>query len=303
VKTIDTLADDIKDLFGSALRGDSTTIDQDLLAKFGTDVAVHLQNSITARNGSRRPKTLYMSEVGKPCMRQIWYGYHYPSLAETMQSHTILKFAYGNVVEEMALTLAEVAGHTVEDRQKTFEWKLPDGWAVRGRQDAVIDGVVVDVKSCSPFGYQKFVEGLTDDNDTYGYRMQLTGYNKLGVDQGFLAVDKQNGKVGFFPQPLMDFEAKAMEVAEAMHGKEPPRSFSLKPMGTSGNMKLPTQCSYCAHKRACWRDANEGVGLRGFVYANGPVFLGTVERTPVATEISFDRTIETHTNAVLGKIT
>lgn len=287
MKTIDTLADDIKGLFGATVRGGSS-FEEEVLAKFGASVAMHVADSMEARSAKRKPNTLYMSEIGKPCKRQLWYSVHWPELGEGMQGHTLFKFLYGNIIEETALLLAEAAGHTVEHRQERVEFPF-DGWTVVGRMDAVIDGVMVDVKGVSPFGYKKFVEGLTDENDSFGYRAQLSGYNiaSIGYErQGFLAIDKQNGHVGYFDSPYLDIHDPVVDsVAAVKMMVEPPRRFGLVPDGKSGNEKLGTECSYCPFKATCWRDANEGAGLKAYAYSYGPVFLGTVNREPKVPQI------------------
>ena len=283
-KTIDTLVDDIKGVLGKG----TTVLNEDVLAKYGSSVALHVADALRQRTGKRKPNTLYMSEIGKPCVRQIWYGIHLPELAEPMQEHTLFKFVYGDVIEETTLLLAEAAGHTVELRQHRVSYRHGD-WFVDGRIDAVIDGVLVDVKSCSPFGFKKFKEGLTDDNDGFGYRDQLSGYN-VGhhySKQGFLAVDKQNGHIGYFDSEWRDIKPRIHDVVASVDNPcvEPPRRFKLIPMGTSGNKRLGVECSYCPFKAACWRDANHGEGLKAYGYASGPVFLGTLSKEPNVPEI------------------
>lgn len=288
-KTIDTLADDIKGLFGGQKEAADATISEEALAKFGAAAALSVSDAMRERTAGRKPNTLYMSEIGQPCMRKLWYSVHYPTLGETMQGHTLFKFLYGNLIEETALLLAEAAGHTVEGRQSMVTYKF-DGWTIRGRQDAVIDGVMVDVKGVSPFGYKKFKEGLSDYNDDFGYRTQLSGYNGLlspnYSEQGFLAIDKQNGHVGYFETP---YEPVLPQIAKAVRAvkeeKEPPRQFDLIPDGKSGNKKLGVACSYCPFKYVCWRNANGGRGLRTFAYSYGPVFLGTVVNEPRVVEL------------------
>lgn len=302
MKTIDTLADDIKGMLGKG----TTTLSEDALAQFGSKVALHINDTLASSARTRKPKTLFMSEIGKPCLRQLWYQVNMPHFAEPMQQHTLFKFFYGDLVEEATLALAEAAGHKVELRQHRVTLTYGD-WVVNGRVDAAIDDVLVDVKSCSPFGYKKFVEGLNDSNDSFGYRAQLSGYNmglSVGLSgiykrQGFLAVDKQNGHIGFFESPKIDVNSHIKKVVDAMDQGEPDRHFALEPMGTSGNMKLCMECSYCPFKAACWRDANHGEGLKGYFYSNGPVFLGTVVRPPAVAEMVMPNTerVETELRA------
>jgi hypothetical protein len=297
-KTIDTLVDDIQQLFTDTLSGKSAEFDVDNLSRFSVNMANHVMQDLTARHNKRKPKTLYMSEIGKPCVRQVWYGVNKPELGEKMEGHTLLKFLYGDCVEELVLMLAEQAGHKVEKRQERKEWDLGDGWKVSGRIDAVIDGVLVDVKSCSPYAFDKFKDGLTDANDSFGYRAQLAGYNldDKYKRMGFLAVDKQNGRIGFFELPLgegMEASSKMIAVRNACSSSgKPVRHFELVPEGKSGNMKLCTECSYCPYKWDCWKDANDGKGLRAFAYSTGPVFLGTVAKEPKVPELHPKRKTE-----------
>ena len=87
--------------------------------------------------------------------------HHRPDLAETISPSTRVKFLYGDILESLVLQLARDAGHEVSDEQKSVEWKHDSsGYSVRGRIDAVIDGVVVDVKSVTKMSERKFHDGL-----------------------------------------------------------------------------------------------------------------------------------------------
>ena len=75
---------------------------------------------------------------------------------------------------------------------------------IRGHRDAVIDGMTVDVKSCSPFAFKKFRDGELRDNDPFGYISQLSSYVYAAKDDplvtdknrgAFLAIDKVNGEI------------------------------------------------------------------------------------------------------------
>jgi hypothetical protein len=281
---ITTLADDIAGLWEK-----EAPLTPELLSQLGVSVAMKAQRAFEKRDRHRGEKTLYASEVGKPCVRQVYYGYHMPGLAEPLPPQARTKFLYGDMLEDYVLTLAKAAGHDVTHEQTPITMTLSDGWVVKGRNDAVIDGHVVDVKSCSSYAYKKFQEGLNDYNDSFGYRTQLTTYS-IGlpisyIGQGFLAIDKQNGHIGYFPTAPVDAQRTAESVAEALsQPKLPKRAFEAEAMGTSGNMKLPVNCSYCPFKKDCWSDANGGVGLRAFSYSTGPVFLTEVKKVPNVVE-------------------
>lgn len=247
------------------------------------------------RDEPRAKGKLWASDLGKQCMRQHWYNFNEPEYGERLNGHTKFKFLYGNILEESVLWLAEEAGHTVGSTQHTVELPLDDGWTVRGRIDAVIDGTLVDVKSTSSFGYKKYTtEGLDATNDTFGYLYQLGFYhgfndldNTLEDVCGFVWIDKQNGHIGYteveVPSPT-DIIERAEQIVEAVEGDEmdAERGYDPEPYGKSGNMKIPTACSYCGFKQRCWRDANGGNGLRGYLYSHGPVWFTDITRPPKA---------------------
>jgi hypothetical protein len=191
------------------------------------------------------------------------------------------------MVEESVLLLAKAAGHDVTNEQYLVT-TIIDGNAVTGRMDAVIDNVLVDVKSCSPFGFKKFEQGLTEENDDFGYLTQLSLYNGATAPgfkrQGFLAVDKQNGRIGFFEVPWKDPYDKAYQmIQDAKKLTWPPRAFDDEPDGASGNRKLCTTCSYCPYKQTCWP------GLKAYSYSGHPRFLTVVKRVPGVPEIELKK--------------
>lgn len=226
-----------------------------------------------------------MSNIGKPCERALWYelnGYE----GEGLSASTYLKFLYGDLVEELVLFLAQLAGHTVTGRQDVSEIE-----GIKGHRDAVVDGVLVDVKSASQYSFKKFQTGLTAEVDSFGYIPQLQSYLWAAQDDdqvtekdraAFLVVDKTLGHL------TMDTHSKdTVNWAEFYNKKKevvsspevPPRGFEPVPEGKSGNMKLPTPCGYCAFKHSCHKD------LRTFLYSTGPVYLTHVAREPQVQEI------------------
>lgn len=282
MKTINTLANDILDLLDSTATADLKTEDLVELAEgIGFQVVKAVQEHVRLRD----PKVLYASEVGEPCLRKLWYKLHYPEKAEHLTRETRLKFLYGDILEEVLLFMAKSAGHKVERRQDSVVYEFEDGWQIRGRIDAVIDGEIIDVKTASPYSYKKMVdEGLTKDNDAFGYSGQLGFYdmNKeqlevTGKDPRFLVMDKQNGKIGLAKAAKgYTTNKRTLErIKDAVKDKDiaPARGFSDAPT-TNGNHKLGINCSYCAYKFDCWP------GLRVFSYSNGPQFLTRVKKVP-----------------------
>src|SRR6478609_9281646 len=115
-------------------------------------------------------KDLRFSALGKPDCQQ-WFSKHEPEAAEKMPPKAYMKFLFGDVLEILLLFLTKEAGHEVTHEQ--FEVDVD---SVKGHMDCCIDGVPVDVKSASPFSFQKFASETVIFDDPFGYVAQLSGY-------------------------------------------------------------------------------------------------------------------------------
>lgn len=256
--------------------------------KFGKDLSDLLANRLREQKlGTRRKFTLRMSNIGKGA-RQLWYESRYEP-NETLAPHTLVKFMFGDILETLVLFLARVGGHNVSSEQAEVDVN-----GIKGHIDADIDGVTVDVKSASTFSFRKFANGTLADDDPFGYVDQLAGYCKgRDTDGAFIAIDKQNGHIAYLPYAKEDLAGINIEdridylKAVLESDVEPVRCYQDEPDGESGNRKLGVNCSYCAFKDRCWAEANDGVGLRTFLYSNGPRYLTNVEREPKVMEVTF----------------
>lgn len=275
MKSIDTLVSDMENV---------------LLGKGGWDAAVgqmigdNISEMAKARFGQpQEPRTnLSMSSLGTPCHRKLWYKVNQSENAEVLEANALLKFFYGDMIEELALGLAAQAGHTVVGQQDKME-----AHGIKGHRDAVIDGMTVDVKSASPYSFKKFKEGNLREQDPFGYISQLSSYVYAAQDDplvtnktegAFLVIDKVNGHICLdkydFTEELKT-KADEIEAIKAMAASKmpPPREYEDEPQSkTSPNRKLKMECGYCEFKKACWP------GLRMFAYANGPLFLTSVKK-------------------------
>lgn len=234
-----------------------------------------------------RKATLRMSNIGTPCKRKLWYYLNTTSTESTLSPSTLLKFAYGDLIENLLLSLAKAAGHKVEGEQAEV---VVDG--IVGHRDAVIDGVTVDVKSASSASFKKFEKNELRVDDPFGYIQQLTGYvygakdDPLVTDKtggAFLVMDKTLGHLVldyYDLTPELHLFPSRLIATKLMTGMktEPHREFDPVPDGKSGNMKLTAPCSYCDYKWKCFP------GLRGFAYSNGPTWLTRVVNLPKVPE-------------------
>lgn len=269
-----TLRDDIYQLLSSG----AGRFTQENINEFSTDLGRRLGDRLQER---QTRTNLRLSNIGKKCARQLWYGVNKPEYAEPLPPYARLKFLFGDIIEALVLFLARVAGHEVKDEQREV-----DLHGVRGHIDGLIDGTLVDVKSASTYSMSKFRDGINSDNDAFGYLGQLGSYAAgLGREDGaFIAVDKTLGHIVVDHHtfdPDKDWKS-VVEERQAMLAKEEPpkRAFNDEPEGKSGNRKLGIECSYCEFKAKCWP------GLRTFIYqGRQPTHLTHVVREPRVDEV------------------
>ncbi len=226
---------------------------------------------------------LSLSSIGTPCKRKLWYKINQTKDAEELQPNTLLKFFFGDMIEELALTLAIAAGHDVKGQQDRLNVH-----GIKGHRDAVIDGMTVDVKSASPFAFKKFKEGNLREDDPFGYISQLSSYVYAAKDDplvtnktagAFLVIDKVNGHICLdvydFEDELKIKEKEMLEAKEMVAGPIPQDRIPPIPQSkTSPNTKLAMSCSYCEFRKVCWPEA------RTFIYSTGPLHLVDVVNEP-----------------------
>lgn len=279
MKTIDTLIKDVEEILASGIEWEAED------AGLGERLSEVLRRGLRPRDTERGARP-WFSNIGSPCLRQLWYKVHCPDEAEPIRANTKFKFMYGDIIEEVFLELARAAGHTVSHEQERMEWN-----GLTGRIDAVIDGHLVDVKSASSYSFEKFRGGLRAEDDSFGYLGQLKGYLLAARASGlvepdcntasFVVIDKTLGSIcldthRFKAKELLEFEVMVNDrlvVLDDAHFT-PSRAFSDEPDGKSGNRKLGTNCSYCAFREKCWP------GVQTYLYAGRPRFLTKVVREP-----------------------
>ena len=282
VPMIDTLVDDIYKTLNEGVEDAG-------FENYGKEQAKVLGQRLSS--GSHVGPMLRLSSIGKPCVRQLWYGIHTPLYREPLRPFTRLKFLYGDLIEAMLLELVKKSGHLVEGEQDTLLVN-----EVGGHRDGVIDGMLVDVKSASPYSFKKFQSGLQREDDAFGYLTQLGSYLLGSADDpcvtykneaAFLVMDKVSGHLcldrhTFTEEDFAQISSTIKERTKSLSASSPcpDRGFESIPEGKSGNRKLGVNCSYCDFKDHCWPD------LRTFMYAGGrPVFLTHVEREPNVPEV------------------
>ena len=275
---ISTLVDDIQGLL------DNGHLTQRAAPEIGQVITNRLKEHLEPRS----EKTLRMSTIGKPD-RQTWYDINYKGDdVEIPSSDAKMKWLFGDIIESMLVWLVEEAGHEVTDLQKEI---VVEG--IKGHIDLKCDGVLLDVKSASSASYKRFTkDNMITDPFLSNYVAQLAGYcESEKCDGAFLVLDKQLGKLKLISWSLEELkQVKIKQLIkhkkELVKQKEPPERCFLPIVEENGNEKLPIGCVYCKHRFHCYKDANDGQGLRIFRYSNGWQYLCHVEKLPRVEEIN-----------------
>jgi hypothetical protein len=278
--SIDTLIKDIYDVVDGKGGWDEAVSEF-----YKNDAAAILDRRL--RPDDKEYSGLRMSSLGQPCRRKLWYQVNEPDKGEPLDARTKLKFLYGDMLEHLLISLAMAAGHRVEGQQTRL-----DIAGVKGHRDCVIDGITVDVKSASGYGFRKFKAGLRKEDDAFGYLFQLSSYVYAGRSDyteshptkgAFLVINKETGEICLDEHDfdLKGREDEVLQIIKSTTGPAPGR-LSDAPDGTSGNRVLGTNCSYCQFKLDCWPN------LRTFLYKQGdrfkPVFFTKVVKEPKVME-------------------
>lgn len=274
--TIDTLVPDIERL----LRSKEAVVPLDLDGQ--AKVARDLLRSVTPRPPTpgfvREAQVLWPREVGEECLRKIWYGLN-SSTPAPVNAADAMKFSYGHMLETVLLAYAGMAGHEVTLQQHKFTETLTDAegsiWLIRGKIDAIIDGVVVDVKSCSKTIYK----------DLSSYYHQVDWYAKVAEYSraGILAVDKSTGRIRYEDVPPVwprGQQTVSADILSELGASVPPlRRYVNKTVDRVGVL-MPDECLFCPYKYQCWED------LKAFKYSFGPVFYTSVGNPPRVPELT-----------------
>lgn len=266
-KTLATLIEDVRGVFLNGVSSDTS----ELCKEFGGRMAKMLEARLK-EYGKTRPKSLRLSSIGKSEL-QLWHEIKGGFVGEPLSADTLLKFLYGDIIEEVLLTITEAAGHTVERRQETVEL---DG--IVGHIDAVIDGELVDVKSASSYSFEKFENGTMKDDDAFGYVYQMGAYaTALGKKRGyFFAMDKTLGHICLLEQnEWPDVHKRISYLKACMSSDAPPEYRCSIRTDKTGQMYLGVPCSYCPTKNACCKGKIETV----FTPSGKPKFLISKDTT------------------------
>jgi len=216
----------------------------------------------------RRDKfELRMSNVGRPlCQLQMEAK---GIKGEGQPYNNKMRNTFGDLIEALALFVMKSAGVNVKNEQKKVEYKF-DKYKIEGRQDVEIDEKVWDIKSASPYSFEKkfgeaggFSEVIRDDSFGYASQGFLYGESQNKKFGGWIVINKSTGEwtVCETPTSVEEHKVNALKTAEqnvkAIDKKvefkrcytDIAETFRTKP---TGNKVLGFVCSYCPYKLPCW---------------------------------------------------
>lgn len=224
-----------------------------------------IDRALEAKNAGRFSYYLGFSAIGKPCSRDLWYGFRW-----TVKSHfdakSIKRFDDGNHGENvMAARLRLVPGielHTIDpETGKQFGF-MDHGGHYRGRCDGVVFGLLqaprnwhvwehkqTDDKNVTALARAKIKLGeksaLFDWSETYWAQAQEY-MARTGFDRHYMTVSSAGARTTISvrteanPEEAERITAKAGQIINA---PKPPSKISDDPSWW--------QCNFCDHKGLC----------------------------------------------------
>lgn len=282
MKSIYTLATDVEELLKT-----KGWMSDNLEKEFGASVG----SSVYTQFSTQSTPSLRLSRMGATCHKALWHSIHTPELAEPVQPWAQAKFSFGHFWEAYAIMLSKAAGHEVSHEQHECELL-----GVKGHIDAIVDGCLVDYKSCSSRQFQKYKANQLEGDDPFGYLEQLDGYVVACREQDFLnvkdrgyiiAVHRDLGHMHVYEHRIREasIRQRIAEYKGISERRNPPQcTCEVTSDGITGNIKLGTRASYSAYKWTCFPN------LRCFINKRGqPVFYSKVIGRPYDAVREIDR--------------
>jgi len=192
-------------------------ISDKLVEEFGEACKSALRKQFTEqRKSGFQPR---MSNIGRPlCQLQM----EARNIKGEGQPYNVkMRNTFGDLVEALAIFVMKSAGVKIEDEQKRVKYKF-NGSTLEGRYDVKIDKKVWDVKSASPYSFEKkfgpaggFEEVVKED--TFGYASQgyLYGASEKVPFGGWIVINKSTGEWLTCETPLADDEYKNIALKTA----------------------------------------------------------------------------------------
>ena len=165
---------------------------------------------------------LRMSNVGRPlCQLQM----EAKGIKGEGQPYNVrMRNTFGDLIEALAIFVMKSAGVNIKNEQKKVTYKFNEG-SIEGRQDVEIDEKIWDIKSASPYSFEKkfgeaggFTEVVRDDSFGYASQGFLYGESQGKNFGGWIAINKSTGEwtVCETPAAVEEYKKNALDTAKKM---------------------------------------------------------------------------------------
>ena len=208
-----------------------------------------------------------MSNIGRPlCQLQM----EAKGIKGEGQPYNVkMRNTFGDMIEALAILVMKSAGVDIKNEQKRVTYKF-NGDKIEGRQDVEIDEKIWDIKSASPYSFEKkfgesggFNEVIREDSFGYVPQGFLYGESQSKEFGGWIVINKSTGEwtVCETPQSVEEHKKTALALAKKNYKElkenkpfkrcytDVVETFRSKP---TGNKVLGFVCSYCPYKLPCW---------------------------------------------------
>jgi len=242
-------------------------ISDKLVEEFGEACKSALRKQFSEER--RREFKPRMSNIGRPlCQLQMESK---KVKGEGQPYNVKIRNTFGDLIEALAIFVLKSAGVTIEDEQKNVKYKF-NGSTIEGRLDVKIDKKVWDIKSASPYSFEKkfgtaggFEEVAKDDAFGYVSQGYLYSESEKVPFGGWIVINKSTGEWSVLETPINN-EAESNKILEQVEKdlhtlnsdapfkrlfEDVEETFNKKP---TGNRVLGRECTFCAYKKACWEN-------------------------------------------------
>ena len=244
---------------------ESVKLDKGLVEEFGEACKNALLKQFEdQRRNKFEPR---MSNIGRPlCQLQM----EAKGVKGEGQPYNVkVRNTFGDIIEALAIFIMKSAGVNIKNEQKKVKYKF-NGNEIEGKQDVEIDEKIWDIKSASPYSFEKkfgeeggFLEVVKEDSFGYASQGFLYGESQNKKFGGWIAINKSTGEWTVCETPALidplktEALKKAKDNLKALKDKAPfkkqyddiAETFRGKP---TGNRVLGFVCSYCPYKLPCW---------------------------------------------------
>ena len=240
-------------------------LDKQLLQEFGEACKNALLKQFEEnRKDKFEPR---MSNIGRPlCQLQM----EAKGIKGEGQPYNVrMRNTFGDLIEALSIFIMKSADIEVKNEQKKVQYKFDEN-IIEGRQDVEIDEKIWDIKSASPYSFEKkfgeaggFSEVVRDDSFGYASQGFLYGESQKKKFGGWIVINKSTGEWTVCETPAEHEEYKKVALDSAKDNfkaltEDKPfkrcyddvaETFRSKP---TGNRVLGFVCSYCPYKLPCW---------------------------------------------------